>query len=115
MTKVGQPSVMADAASSPAGRLSESLTGSRHCCAVNSESGAPAATTTPQALRVMDFSDAQHLRVVREFTGVTAVGRNAARGLIFVANADGVWILQQHFAEDPEVEKAYATYVLYNR
>ncbi len=33
--------------------------------------------------------------------------------MIFVANGDGIWILQQHLAEDPEVDKAYDDYVLY--
>jgi hypothetical protein len=33
--------------------------------------------------------------------------------LIYVANAAGVWILQRHFAEDPEVQKAYEDYVIY--
>ena len=30
------------------------------------------------------------------------------------ANSDGIWILQQHLAVDPEVEKAYEHYVLYS-
>jgi hypothetical protein len=42
------------------------------------------------------------------------MSRDDRRGLIFVANADGIWILQQHLALDPEVEKAYANYVLYS-
>jgi hypothetical protein len=33
----------------------------------------------------------------------------------FVANGEGIWILQQHLAEDPEVEKAYENYVRYYR
>ena len=32
-----------------------------------------------------------------------------------MANGDGIWILRQHLAEDPEVEKAYANYVMYYR
>jgi hypothetical protein len=80
---------------------------------VNSE--APAATAAaPQTLKIMDFSDPQHPKVAREFTGVTAIGRNDPRGLIFVANGDGIWILKQHLAEDPEMEKAYANYVMYS-
>jgi uncharacterized protein YciI len=42
---------------------------------------------------------------------VTAIGRSEARGLIFVANGEGIWILQQHLAEDPEMVKAYDEYV----
>ena len=59
----------------------------------------------------MDFSDPKNPKVAREFTGVTAMSRDDRRGLIFIANAEGIWILQQHLAEDPEVEKAYAHYV----
>ena len=62
----------------------------------------------------MDFSDPGTPKVAREFTGVTAMSRDDRRGLIFVANAEGIWILRQRLAEDPEVEKAYAKYVLYS-
>jgi hypothetical protein len=62
----------------------------------------------------MDFSDPLHPKVAREFTGVTAISRDERRGLIYVANAEGVWILQQSFAEDPEVEREYAHHVLYD-
>jgi hypothetical protein len=76
---------------------------------------APAAATAPetQTIRIMDFSDPQHPKVTREFSGVTATSRDERRGLIFVANGEGIWILRQHLAEDPEVEKAYANYVVY--
>ena len=76
---------------------------------------APATPALPanQTIRIMDFSDPLHPRVTREFAGVTATTRDDRRGLIFVANSDGVWILRQHLAEDPEVEKAYANYVIY--
>jgi hypothetical protein len=42
------------------------------------------------------------------------LSRDDRRGLIFVANTEGIWILQQRLAQDPEVEKAYASYVLYS-
>ena len=80
---------------------------------VNSELGIPVSAGAPQTLKIMDFSDPLHPKVAREFTGVTAIGRNDPRGLIFVANQDGIWILQQHLADDPEMEKAYANYVMY--
>jgi hypothetical protein len=55
-----------------------------------------------------------HPKVAREFAGVTAISRDERRGLIYVANAEGLSILYQSFAEDPEVEKAYAHHVLYD-
>lgn len=76
-------------------------------------SEASSAQPAPQSIKIMDFSDPTHPRVAREFTGVTAMTRDDRRGLVFLANADGIWILQQHLAEDPEVEKAYAYQVVY--
>ncbi|HLI82585.1 MAG TPA: hypothetical protein VKV17_01640 [Bryobacteraceae bacterium] len=59
----------------------------------SSSSGASA----PQTIRIMDLSDPQHPTVAREFTGVTAMTRDEQRGLIFLANGDGIWILRQGF------------------
>lgn len=67
-----------------------------------------------QTIRIMNFSDPQHPVVDREFAGVTAISRDEGRGLIFIANPQGVWILRQRLAEDPEVEKAYEQRVLYD-
>jgi len=75
---------------------------------------ASAPQTTPQAIRILDFSDPQHPKVSREFDGVTAINRDDRRGLIFLANAEGVWVLHQNRAADPEVEKAYARHVIYD-
>jgi hypothetical protein len=116
VTKVGNPSVLTDVSYAPGGASESLLAVAGTAALVNSEPGAPAATAqAPQTLRIMDFSDPQHPTVAREFTGVTAIGRNDPRGLIFVANKDGIWILRQHLAEDPEVEKAYANYANYLR
>ena len=61
----------------------------------------------------MDFSDPKNPKVVREFSAVTAMSRDERRGLIYIADGDGIWVLQQHLATDPEVEKAYDNYVRY--
>ena len=50
---------------------------------------------------------------MREFTGVSAMSRDDRRGLIFVANSEGIWILQQRLAMDPEVMKEYDRTLLY--
>ena len=71
------------------------------------------AAAPPQSLRIMDFSDPKQPKVAREFTGVTAITRDDARRLIFLANIDGIWILHQTLAQDPEVEKAYDYYIRY--
>ena len=62
----------------------------------------------------MGFSDPRHPRATREFAGMTAMTRDDPRGLVFIANAEGIWILRQNQAQDPEVEKACADYVRYS-
>jgi hypothetical protein len=111
VTKISQPVVLADVVYQPnsnAGGLSV-VAGTAALISSNPVANAPA--SPPQTIRIMDFSDPKSPKVAREFVGVTAMS-NDQRGMIFIANADGVWILQQHLALDPEVEEAYARYVL---
>jgi len=68
----------------------------------------------PQSIRIMNFADPAHPKVAHEFTGVTATGRDAQRGLVFLANGDGIWILHERLAEDPALLSAYAHHVLYD-
>ncbi len=75
----------------------------------------PVRAPAPQTVKVMDVRDPEHPTVQREFDSVTAISRDNQRGLIFLANGDGVWILRQQLAEDPALVKAYDNYVLYNR
>jgi hypothetical protein len=112
VTKVARPVVLTDVSNSTGGGSDSLLVVAGTAALVNSApAAAPVAAAAPQTLRIMDFSDPANPKVAREFTGVTAIGRNESRGLIFVANSEGIWILQQHLAEDPEREKAYANYV----
>jgi hypothetical protein len=71
--------------------------------------------STPQAFRILSFADPLHPTVQQQFDGVTAIARDERRGLIFLANADGVWILQQRFAMDPEDVKEWEHMMLDNR
>jgi hypothetical protein len=112
VTKVTHPVVLADA-SYPV--TSASLFVVAGTAALITEQQIPTvAAPTAQTVRIMDFSDPQHPKVAREFSGVTTMTRDDRRGLIFVANPEGIWILHQSFATDPEVEKAYAHHVLYD-
>jgi hypothetical protein len=113
VTKAAKPSILTDVSYAPGGASQSLMVVAGTAALVNSEPGA-AAAPTPQTLRIMDFSDPQNPKVAREFTGVTAIGRSDQRGLIFVANSDGIWILQQHLAEDPEVVKEFEKRVLYD-
>ena len=69
----------------------------------------------PETVQIISFADPAHPTVTREFNGVTAIGRDNQRGLVFLANSDGIWILREHLAEDPTVVQAYTDYVLYSR
>ncbi len=49
--------------------------------------------SVPESIRVLDTSDPAHVRTVQTFSEVTSVVPDDARGLIYVANGDGIWIL----------------------
>jgi hypothetical protein len=112
ITSANRPVVLGEVAY-PAGTGSGSLVVVAGTAALETSSAAPM-PSAPQTLRIFDFSDPQHPTVSREFNGVTAIDRDDRRGLIFLANAEGIWILHQNRAQDPEVEKAYAHHVIYD-
>jgi len=77
----------------------------------------PAGASEPsasQSVRIVSFADPAHPAVIRTFTGVTAIGRDRQRGLVFLANPQGLWILTERRAEDPAVVRAYTKYVIYS-
>jgi hypothetical protein len=114
VTKVSKPAVLADVAYPSSGGSGSLFAVAGTAVLVSEEQGVATPVATPQTIRIMDFSDPQHPKVAREFAGVTAISRDDSRSLIFLANAEGIWILHRTFAEDPEVEKAYAHHVLYD-
>jgi hypothetical protein len=111
ITKPAQPAVLAEVAYPSA--ATDSLVVASGTAALVTSSGTPQSVAT-QTIRILDFSDPQHPTVAREFVGVTAISRDDTRGLIFLANAEGVWLLHQSKALDPEIEKAYAHHVIYD-
>jgi hypothetical protein len=113
VSKTTQPVVLADIPSAPNGG-SASLFAVAGTAALLTEEASNVQSTKPQTIRIMDFSDPKQPKVAREFAGVTAVSRDDQRGLIFVANPEGIWILHQSYALDPEVQREYARHVLYD-
>ena len=55
--------------------------------------GARGGGSVSESVRVLDVSDPAHSRTVQTFSGVTSVLPDDARGLIYVANGEGIWIL----------------------
>jgi hypothetical protein len=73
-----------------------------------------AAQKTPRSVKVMNFAEAANPRVVQEFANVTGFLRDANRGLVYVFNNAGLWILRESPAPDEELQKQYEHDVLYN-
>jgi hypothetical protein len=72
------------------------------------------AQPTAQTVSVMSFTDPEHPTVARQFSGVTAMLTDHSRGLIYLVNSEGLWVLRTEPATDTELQKAYLHHVLYN-
>lgn len=73
------------------------------------------AVESAKAVSIVDLSSAASPRVVRQFSGVTAMQVDEQRGLIYLVDDGGLQILKKHSAADQEMEREYARQVLYNR
>ncbi|HTS68053.1 MAG TPA: hypothetical protein VMO17_03645 [Terriglobia bacterium] len=65
------------------------------------------------SVSVVSFADPEHPKTVRTFNHVSALHTDQGRGLIYLANRHGLWILHQQAAPDKQLEDAYSKYVLY--
>jgi hypothetical protein len=112
VTDARHPSIIANT-DLPPGESGSILTAAGDAALVSSET-APAATPKTRTMSIVDFSDPAHPQTVKQFTNVTCTALDNGRGLIFVANNEGLWILHRNPAEDPQVQENYAHEVLYN-
>lgn len=112
VSKTGQASILGDVSYASASGSDRLTAVAGTAALVTSAPAIAEPAQVPQSIKIMDFSDPRNPKIAREFTGVTAMSRDD-RGLIFLANSEGIWILRQHLAEDPEADRAYAKYVLY--
>jgi len=46
-----------------------------------------------ETVKILDLSDPAHPKVIQTFTGVTSILQDSGRGLIYLTNNDGLWIL----------------------
>jgi hypothetical protein len=46
-----------------------------------------------ETVKILDLSDPAHPKVLQTFTGVTSILQDSNRGLIYLTNNDGLWIL----------------------
>jgi hypothetical protein len=56
--------------------------------------GSTRADNPAETISILDLSDPQHPRVIQTFTGVISKAQDSPRGLIFLADHDGLWILR---------------------
>jgi hypothetical protein len=47
-----------------------------------------------ETVKILDLTDPAHPKVIQTFKGVTSTLQDPGRGLIYLANNDGVWILR---------------------
>ena len=113
VTNIKQPSSLGPVSYSEAGVRIVAVTGT--AALVSANSNAPVVATSPQTFRIMSFADPLHPTVKQEFVGVTAMARDDMRSLIFLANPQGLWILQQQRAIDPQEEREWEHMMLDNR
>jgi hypothetical protein len=106
VTDLRHPAVLADM-SYPAAGGENMIAAVGNSALVATAPEVSAAPATPKTFRIMSFADPLHPTVKQEFAGVTAMARDEKRGLIFLANSEGIWVLQQQFAADPQAEKEW--------
>jgi hypothetical protein len=104
VTDIEHPSLLADVSYSDAGTARiVAVTGNAALVASNGND--PSVSAAPQTFRIMSFVDPLHPTVKQEFKGVTAITTDEKRGLFFLANSEGIWILRQTFALSPHDEE----------
>jgi hypothetical protein len=63
----------------------------------NPNAKAVRSTDSPtETVKILDLSDPAHPKVLQTFTGVTSILPDGARGLIYLTNNEGLWILKHN-------------------
>jgi hypothetical protein len=57
-------------------------------------------TPKPRSISIVSFADRAGSKTVRRFENVTALWADRGRGFIYLANPEGLWILQPHSVVD---------------
>jgi hypothetical protein len=81
---------------------------------VASPASNPAPAPAPRTISILSFADPEHPALVRRFDGVTAMLKDPSRGLVYLANPEGLWVLRMEPATDVELEREYDHQILYN-
>lgn len=71
-----------------------------------SENDSPA-HADPQSLTLVSFADPSNPKTLQTFEGVTAVWSDRDRELVYLSNADGLWVLEVYSAADKRAEEQF--------
>jgi hypothetical protein len=61
----------------------------------------------PRSVTLVSFADPSNPKALQKFEGVTAVWSDRGRELIYLTNADGLWIFQVYSAADKRAEEQF--------
>jgi hypothetical protein len=89
-----------------------SLIAAAGTAAISTSAPSSVAKAPAQTIRLMDFSDVAHPKVTQQFENVSAVEKISG-AVTLLANPEGIWILTQRLADDPEIDERYARKVIY--
>ena len=95
ITKPAQPSVVKRVSSGKLQVLGPNVALAE---APESKTVAQSHPPTTESVTVLDTSDPANPKTLQTFQGVTSVLQDSTRGLIFLTNNDGLWILQEQAA-----------------
>jgi hypothetical protein len=60
----------------------------------NSKGLIRSADSPTETVKLLDLSDPAHPKVIQTFTGVTSTLQDPGRGLIYLTNSEGLWVLR---------------------
>jgi len=107
VTDPGRPAILAEL-NFPADQPSDQLLAVMgNAALVTSRSEPELAPAALQIVRIFSFADPLRPQVKQEFQNVTNVTADTRRGLFYLANSDGIWILRERLVPDPAVEKQF--------
>lgn len=98
---VSKPSKPSVARTLPAGETRQQLGDS---LALVEDRAVTATQPTPSKIRVMNTSDSAHPRPIPELDGCTAYAVDRVRGLLYLSNTAGLWIVKDDSLVDPSVK-----------
>jgi hypothetical protein len=117
VTNPEKPVVLADITFPADQKSDQLLAAAGNAALVTQGSGNHAPTPqTPQTIRIFSFVNPLHPKVVQVFRDVIAIRQDIRQGIFFLGESNGdVWILREHFAPDPAVEKRWEHDILGDR